>query len=92
MTPNEMTIADLFEYGGRITVTVGLLVILVGGKWKWWRWGYQFEELRADTTERLNEAKAREAEAKAETAEWKAIALRNLDVAQTQSKALLPTR
>ena len=70
-----MTVKEIVELGSNLSVVVGLILVLVGGRLKWWVWGYQYEQLRADMREQI-------AEERAETHEWKALALRNLEVAK----------
>ena len=79
-----MTVKEIVELGSNLSVVVGLILVLVGGRLKWWVWGYQYEQLRADMREQI-------AEERAETHEWKALALRNLEVAKVLVSSVRPT-
>ena len=79
-----MTVKEIVELGSNLSVVVGLILVLVGGRLKWWVWGYQYEQLRADMREQI-------AEERAETHEWKALAIRNLEVAKVLVSSVRPT-
>ena len=71
----NIDILDLAQKLSGLGLTTVLILILLGGRFKYWVWGYQLIESEA-RNERLL------AEAKAETKEWKALALRNLEMAK----------
>lgn len=80
----ELTLKDILDLGSNLSVVVGLILVLVGGRLKWWVWGYQYEQLRTDMREQI-------AEERAETHEWKALALRNLEVAKVLVSNVRPS-
>jgi hypothetical protein len=55
------------EYAQNVSLVAGLIFILVGGKLRWWVWGYQ-----------LTEAQAAILAMKVERDEWKTVAMSGL--------------
>ena len=46
-----MTLAQVFDYASKLTVTAMLIVVIVGGYRKWWVWGYQWRDMKAERDE-----------------------------------------
>ena len=82
--PMEISIPAVLEAAQNLTIISGLILVLIGGKRRWWVWGYQLTEMRADLKEQL-------ADERAEKEEWKQLALRNIEVAKTLLRAGSPS-
>lgn len=82
----QLTIKDIFDIGSNVTLVSGLIFVLVGGYRRWWVWGDQYRELKADMLKQLDEARtdlrAQLTDERTEKQEWKSLALRNLEVAK----------
>jgi hypothetical protein len=63
-----------------------LIVVLVGGYRRWWVWGHQYVEMRADYQQRLqariDEYEHRLEAAERKAAEWQRMALRAAGIAE----------
>lgn len=48
---SELTVGQIFDVAKNVTLVTGLILVLAGGYFKWWVFGWAYDEVRQERDE-----------------------------------------